>query len=688
MASRSWFTLAIAAVIVLICFVATGGIVSSAGAYVRSSGLAANTIVEMALTLVGGALVVAACAVIPAGRVRIAGIAVAIAMFALAALTALSVSWSVAPSSSWLEANRTLAYAAAFAGAIALVRLCGSRWRSLLGGVLLATAFVCAYALLSKVIPESLDRTDAYARLSVPFSYWNAVGLTAALGIPPALWLGARREGHGALNALAAPALCLLLVTLVLSYSRGAVLAAVIGGGLWLAFVPLRLRALALGAIAALAAGAVVVWTLKQPALADDHVALAARSAAGHHLGLLLLAAVVVSYAAALILRFAAERNPLSAARRRTLSIAVAVALALVPIAGIAALAHSSRGFFGEISHGWHDLTTPNGSQPTNAASRLTSGGSMQALYWDYALKVFNTNPGLGAGAGAYPVADQRFMTSHALADYAHGYVFQTLSDLGIVGLLVSLAVAVMWCLSAARAAGPWRARAPGGEGAERLGLLTLMAVVVVFTVHSAVDWTWFVPGDALVALLCAGWVAGRGSPRERSSSVRLSFRRLGRSPCAAAAVAAAIAVALVVAWSQWQPLRSEQAASAGETAIANAQIATASGNLKSAARQVAIAIADEKNAASYDGLDLTPPTDLADAYAQAGRLGAGQRILVHAIDLQPSNSASWLALWEYDYHTGFDLPAGRRALRAEFYLNPRNQANKALDREYIETLN
>jgi len=68
--------------------------------------------------------------------------------------------------------------------------------------------------------------------------------------------------------------------------------------------------------------------------------------------------------------------------------------------------------------------------------------------------------PDLGAGAGAYPVADQRFMTSHALADNAHGYVFQTLADLGIVGLLVSLAVAVLWCLSAGRSAGPWRRRA------------------------------------------------------------------------------------------------------------------------------------------------------------------------------------------------------------------------------------
>ena len=45
----------------------------------------------------------------------------------------------------------------------------------------------------------------------------------------------------------------------------------------------------------------------------------------------------------------------------------------------------------------------------------------------------------------------------------------------------------------------------------ERIGLLSMLCLVVVFGVHSLVDWTWYVPGDACVALLCAGWLAGRG---------------------------------------------------------------------------------------------------------------------------------------------------------------------------------
>ena len=96
--------------------------------------------------------------------------------------------------------------------------------------------------MLTKVFPGALNPDEIYARLREPFGYWNAVGLTAALGVPGCLWLGARRSGHAALNALAYPALGLLLVTILLAYSRGALLAAGVGAAFWFAVVPLRLR--------------------------------------------------------------------------------------------------------------------------------------------------------------------------------------------------------------------------------------------------------------------------------------------------------------------------------------------------------------------------------------------------------------------------------------------------------------
>ncbi len=35
--------------------------------------------------------------------------------------------------------------------------------------------------------------------------------------------------------------------------------------------------------------------------------------------------------------------------------------------------------------------------------------------------------------------------------------------------------------------------------------------MVLAFGIQSAVDWTWFFSGIAIPALLCAGWLAGRG---------------------------------------------------------------------------------------------------------------------------------------------------------------------------------
>ena len=108
----------------------------------------------------------------------------------------------------------------------------------MLGGITLAAVVVCGYALLTKVLPGQLDASDVYARLRAPYDYWNAIGLTAAMGVICCLWLGARRTGHAVLSALAYPAMGLMLVTLMLAYSRGALVALAVGLALWFCIVP------------------------------------------------------------------------------------------------------------------------------------------------------------------------------------------------------------------------------------------------------------------------------------------------------------------------------------------------------------------------------------------------------------------------------------------------------------------
>jgi O-antigen ligase len=651
---RSWLAIAIGGVIAAVCFYATGGL-----------DLPSATTTEMAVTIGAGLLVCAALAQAGSQRAKVWGGATTIAFLCLAAFTALSTGWSVQPSNSWIEASRTFSYAASFAGAIALVRLAAGRWRSVICGVLLATVVVSGYAVGTKVFPAA---GPSFARLNAPFNYWNVVGLAAALGVPPALWVGSRRDGHGAQIAIAGPAICLLLFTVMLAYSRGALLALVLGLVFWFVVAPLRLRSAAALAIGGAGAAVVVVWTFAQPALTTDNASLAARNPAGHELGWLLLAVLAACAAAGLALRFALLRNPPSEALRRRAGVALLVCVALVPVVALAGLAASSRGLFGSISHDANTLTNTNVSV-SNSANRLTALGSARALYWSDAIKAFDNSPTIGNGADSFQTTFLSYATaSNQNVAQAHSYIFQTLTDLGVVGLILSLALAATWLIAAFRAAGPFKLRepGPGADSAERIGLLTMITCVVVFAVHSTVDWTWFVPGVALIALLCAGWVAGRGAHGAVLALGRPSLAAL-RDTRRGALAATAVVLALLVAWSQWQPQRSEDSTNAAFTALVNGLATKGS----AASADFNLAEADARSAISENPLDYQPWVWLADAQADLHHESSGYASIVRAVQLQPSNPYTWYDLAYFDAHQLGAARAALPALARALYLYP-----------------
>ncbi len=102
------------------------------------------------------------------------------------------------------------------------------------------------------------------SRLGAPFGYWNALGGVAALAIPPTLWLSARRHSSTLRRALAYPAMGVLLLTILLTQSRGALAAAVVRTGDWFVLVPLRLRSVPAVIVPALAAAPVAAWALSR----------------------------------------------------------------------------------------------------------------------------------------------------------------------------------------------------------------------------------------------------------------------------------------------------------------------------------------------------------------------------------------------------------------------------------------
>jgi hypothetical protein len=651
---HSWLALAIGAVIAGACFYATGGL-----------DLASATTTEMEITVGSGLLVAAAVAQEGAQRARLWGGGAAIALFGIAAFTALSVDWSVQPAYSWTEASLAFSYAATFAGAIALVRLVSGRWRSVISGILLATVAVSAYAVGTKVFPAG---GPSFARLNTPFDYWNVVGLMAALGVPPALWVGSRRDGHGTQVAIAGPAICLLLFTVILAYSRGALLALIVGLVFWFVVTPVRLRSASVLLIGAAGAVVVVAWTLAQPALTTDNAALSARTPAGHELGWLLLAVMALCAAGCIGLRFGLLRNPPSPRARRRAGATLLVCVALVPVVVVAGLAASSRGLFGSISHDVSTLTNTNVSV-SNSANRLTALGSQRALYWSDAIKAFNTSPWIGTGADGFQTTFLRYdKAPNTTVAQAHSYVFQTLADLGLIGLAISLVFAAAWVLAARTTAGPFRRRAGGadGETAERIGLLTMMTCVVVFTVHSTVDWTWFVPGVALIALLCAGWVAGRG-PHGTVLALARPHVAVLRDARRCALAVAAVLLALVVAWSQWQPLRSQDSSNNALTALFNAEATSGAASVA----DYKLAEADARTAIAENPLDYTPLVWLADAQADLHHFRQGYATIVRAVRLQPSNPQTWYYLARFDAYELGDPRSGLSVLSRSLFLYP-----------------
>ncbi len=399
------------------------------------------------------------------------------------------------------------------------------------------------------------------------------------------------------------------------------------------------------------------------------------------------------------------------------MGIALASLLVLLLLAGVGGLAATKRGLTGTISHDLSSLTNPNAPVPANSPGRLTAVGSVRARYWNEALEIFEAHPVLGAGAAGYETARLRYRKQPLDVRQAHGYVVQTLADLGIVGLAVSLALLLAWMAAAGRSTHPfnrrWTARWPkrgrSSEASvprsppslrwervplaytpERIGMLTMLCIVIVFGVHSFADWTWYVPGDAFGALLCAGWLAGRGSlpagnlaalagspeaagaeaPRRRSFPALGGLKAPSTRELGPVRVGIAIAVvvgALLAAWTEWQPQRSVDASEKALVLLPHNPVGAR------AAAQAGV---------ERDPLSAQALFTLSAVQKATGESALARATLQKAVQLQPSNPQTWLTLGQYDMSSNPREAVDE--LRAAVYLDPESIP---IQNAYVEAL-
>lgn len=618
------------------------------------SALERTAIVELGLIAAGATAVGAA--ILIGRRGRLDGGAAVAAFAILAAITALSVGWSITPDVSYVEAGRTLAYLATFAGAVALARIVPDGAVAVARGVLLAAVVICAYGLAARVWPASFDEVAFSGRIGQPFDYWNALAGTAALGLPLALWLGARRTGSALGRALAFPATGMLIATLLIAQSRGALAGAVVGCALWFAIVPLRLRSVVQLTAAAVAAAPVVAWALSKDPFKVGLQPLEAREAIAGEFGLMLAATIVALLAAGAVVEAVRSRYQPSLRTRFRVGLAVTVVAALVPLALVTSVATSDRGLTGTISDRVDELTADDAAPPTGGG-RLGSVASERFGYWREAFEAFREEPVTGLGAGSFELARLAHRNDRGTARRAHGFVAQTGSDLGLLGGGAALLLLVAWLAAATRATGLqprrwWRTpdtpRPPWTT--ERAALVALALAAVAYGVQSATDWTWFVPGLTAAALLAAGFVAGRGaltpagSPEAGQTARPASSGELPAptvdpastrraTPARLLACATVALIAALCGWSIWQPVVADRA-------LARSYDRLADGKPLDALRAAS-------DARDLDPRSVDPHYAIALALTDLDRQRAALAVLRRAAADRPRDPDPWLQIAE-----------------------------------------
>lgn len=432
--------------------------------------------------------------------------AVTIGLFAaLIAWTTLAIAWTESAEKTIDELARTLTYFGFFLLAIAIQGRGGLRRTA--GAVGAAIGVVAALALLSRLHPAWFPENqlgDIYtgfeSRLNYPLNYWNGVAILVAMGLPLVLWLAAASRQLWA-RALASAALPVMALAIYYTFSRSGLIVGGIGLVVLLAAYPARRALVVPLVLGALGSGAVIAFATQREELKSG-VESATASSQGDEMIAIVLGVCVLVGLLRFVLSRAEERGVLpeiSAGPLERLPWRPLIAGALV-VGAIGVLAT------GEASDRWEEFKQP-GSVGTTGERFQSAGGNGRYQYWDSALAATSSEPVTGIGAGTYQFWWEREATLPGANEYAHSLYFETLAELGVVGLLLILGLFGSIVVAGARMVRnnpPERRAAP----------VAALATIVVFVLGAGIDWFWQIPAIPLVFfLLAAAIVAAAMEP-------------------------------------------------------------------------------------------------------------------------------------------------------------------------------
>ena len=565
-------------------------------------------------------------------------IAAGVCIAALAVLTALSLAWANDDGGAFVEVVRVAGYAGVFA-LVVLASPQGSA-RSWLLGLSIGLVAVAALALGSRFEPGLPGGDDeigtsipsARGRLSFPIGYWNGLGACMALAGVLLVWLGARAETRVA-RSLAVAALPVILLTIYLASSRGAMIAAAVGIAVLLALGPARVRLISGLAIAAVGGGALIALTEQRSPLVDDPGSPVAGFAGDE----ILLATLIVAASVGLVRYLVDDRLARVRISWRVPKVALAVA-GVVAIAALIAADPVAR--FDEFKQ------PPEGQrlQEFSVAGDLTRGASSgRYQFWSAAADAFAEEPITGVGAGGYEAWWSEHGSLSVVVRNAHSLFWETLGELGVGGVLL---VASFLALGVVHG---WRRRTAGGSPAGTVeAALALLAAGIL---SAAIDWTWEIPAVFGPVVVAVAVLTGPATLRPEDEGPRR--RSFGWGVATLLAGWAAVWVAGVLFL--------------GELKLADSEAAAERGNLASAAQ-------DARDAATLQPWAAEPRLQLALVDEQAGNPADARREIEEAIERAPDDWSLWFVASRIEEAAG-DTEAAFAAYGRARALNPRTPA-------------
>lgn len=439
-----------------------------------------------------------------------------IAAAALVVWMALSVAWTETDERALEELARTVGYLGA--GTLVFTTLGPRTWRAAAAGLALAAVGVCAAAMLARLDPGTFHESAGFIyafgtkRLAYPLGYWNAVGTVAAMALVMALAWSAHARAGG-LRGLALAATPLAGAVVYLTYSRTAVITAVVGAIAVVAISANRRTAREHALAAAFGVAAVILTIHSRPEIAQGN------GAGGWAI---VLAAILVAAAGCAQVAY---RAPAGATPRRRTSPGVrrlvAVVSAIVLAGFLVALALAPRPQAAEAlpSPTADGQAAPIAASGGDSASRLTSTGGPRGELWSAGLHAFADHPLEGLGAGSYEFYWDRTTTNGQPIRDAHSVVITSMAELGLPGL------ALIAALGAGLVALCVRARRLAGSAGDAGAVTAVSAGFLVFAISAAVDWSYEIPAVGVLGIACAA-VGGCSfaRTRRRPRSGRRSF--------------------------------------------------------------------------------------------------------------------------------------------------------------------